>query len=80
MLTLNKELNVEKVKYEVSGMTCGGCQKSVASALARAGFIVSVADVSLAEGTVQVDAQATEAEVRRAIEDAGYQVGRRRAQ
>ena len=71
---------MEKIKYEVQGMTCGGCQRSVASALERAGFGVTVADVSIDEGTVQVDANAAEDVVRRAIEDAGYEVGRRRAQ
>jgi copper chaperone CopZ len=71
---------VKKVKYEVKGMTCGGCQRSVAGALTRAGVAVSVEDVSLAEGTVQVDVGALDDVVRRAIEDAGFEVGQRRAQ
>lgn len=69
---------MEKVKYEVSGMTCGGCVKAVTAALSRAGFDVSVKDVSLPEGTVEVDAGASEDKVRQAIEDAGYEVGKRR--
>jgi copper chaperone CopZ len=68
------------VKYEVRGMTCGGCQRSVANALKQAGVEVSVQDVSLADGTVSVDAAAAEAVVRQAIEDAGFDVGQRRDQ
>lgn len=68
----------EKVKYEVVGMTCGGCRRSVAAALARAGVDVSVYDVSLEEGAVQVDGTVAEAVVRRAVEDAGFEIGQRR--
>lgn len=63
--------------YEVRGMTCGGCQRSVVAALQRVGIEVSEQDVSVTAGTVRVDAQASDQEVRRAIEDAGYDVGRR---
>lgn len=68
----------DKVKYEVVGMTCGGCQRSVAAALTQAGVNVSVDDVSLAEGTVVVDASVAEAVVRCAVEDAGFELGQRR--
>lgn len=67
-----------KVTYEVQGMTCSGCQRSVVAALERAGVSIRVEDVSLSSGTVRVDAEAPEATVRRAIEDAGYGVGGRR--
>jgi copper chaperone len=65
----------QTVKYEVKGMTCGGCQRSVQSALKRAGIEVSLDDISLAEGTVRVDASASEATVRQAVEDAGFDFG-----
>lgn len=68
----------QTVTYEVQGMTCSGCQRSVVAALARAGVSVGIEDVSLTNGTVRVDAQAPEAVVRQAIEDAGYDVGARR--
>ncbi|HEX2734652.1 MAG TPA: heavy metal-associated domain-containing protein [Polyangiaceae bacterium] len=67
------------VKYEVKGMTCAGCQRSVAAALGRAGIKVTPDDVSVSEGTVRVNADAPDATVRRAIEDAGYDVGARLA-
>lgn len=65
------------VTYEVRGMTCSGCQRSVIAALARVGIAVDMKDVSLADGTVRVDANASETDLRRAIEDAGYDVGSR---
>jgi copper chaperone len=68
----------QKVTYEVQGMTCGGCQRSIVAALERAGVDVDIEDVSLAAGTVRVDAGASDTIIRRAIEDAGYDVGLRR--
>jgi copper chaperone CopZ len=67
---------MKQVKYEVKGMTCGGCQQSVIAALGRVGIHVGVEDVSLQEGTVRVDATADAAVVRSTIEDAGYDVGK----
>lgn len=69
---------MNQVKYEISGMTCGGCQQSVVRALHRAGVQVALADVSLEEGTVLLDASVDEALVRTTIEDAGYDVGVRK--
>jgi copper chaperone CopZ len=71
---------MDKVKYEVKGMTCSGCQRSIARALEHAGIEVEPADVSLKEGTVRVDEHVAEDLLRRAIEDAGYEVGQRRAE
>ncbi len=70
----------DSVKYEIRGMTCGGCQRSVVNALGQAGIRIDVSDVSLAEGTVCVGADAPEATVRQAIENAGFDVGERRGQ
>jgi copper chaperone CopZ len=67
----------DTVKYEVSGMTCGGCQRSVQGALKRAGIEVSLDDISLSDGTVSIAAEVLEATVRSTIGDAGYDVGRR---
>lgn len=66
------------VTYEVTGMTCGGCQRSVVAALERAGVSVRLEDVSVSNGTVRVDADVSDVVVRRAIEDAGFDVGTRR--
>ena len=68
----------DKVKYEVQGMTCGSCQRSVANALTRAGVEVAIADVSLIEGTVRVDEDVADAVIRQVIQDAGFEVGQRR--
>lgn len=65
------------VTYEVAGMTCSGCQRSVVAALKRRGIDISVDDVSLSTGTVRVAGDAPDAEVRQAIEGAGYDVGAR---
>lgn len=67
-----------KVRYEVQGMTCGGCQRSVVAALAQAGINITVEDVSLSDGSVCVPAAAPEGVVRDAIEGAGFDVGQRR--
>lgn len=69
---------MNQVKYEVLGMTCGGCQGAVVRALHRAGVQVALADVSLEDGTVRVDASVDEALVRATIEEAGYDVGARK--
>jgi copper chaperone len=66
------------VTYEVKGMTCGGCQRSVVAALKRVGVEIGVDDVSLVAGTVRVGAESSEPVVRQAIEEAGYDVGARR--
>jgi copper chaperone CopZ len=65
------------VEYEVLGMTCAGCQRSVQSALRRVGVEVSLEDISLAEGFVRIDASVPDATVRESIEGAGYDVGAR---
>lgn len=67
-----------QVKYEVLGMSCGGCQQSVMRALGRVGVPIVLADVSLEDGTVRVDAAVDEALVRSTIEDAGFDVGARK--
>lgn len=72
-------MNLEKPKvtYEVAGMTCGGCQRSVVAALKRRGIDISVDDVSLSAGTVRITGDAAEIDVRQAIESAGYDVRQR---
>lgn len=63
------------VVYNVEGMTCGGCVRSVTAALARVGVR---AEVSLADATVTVAEPADDVRVQQALEGAGYVfVGRR---
>ena len=56
--------------YRVTGMTCGGCAKSVESAIKAAAPEATVA-VDLAAQAVTVTG-AEEAQVRQAVDDAGF--------
>lgn len=61
------------MKLKVSGMTCGGCAKSVTRAV-EALPSVERALVDLKAGEVTVEGAADERAVRQAIEDAGFEV------
>lgn len=56
--------------YRVTGMTCGGCAKSVEGAIQAAAPGASVT-VDLAAKAVTVEG-ASEAQVRQAVDDAGF--------
>lgn len=62
------------LRLEISGMTCGGCARSVTRAVQAVPGVVS-ATVDLEAATVTVEGGATDA-VRQAIERAGYGVTR----
>jgi len=57
--------------YEVTGMTCGHCQRAVED---EVGGVVGVTgvDVDLATGRVEVHGDVDDTAVRAAIEEAGY--------
>ena len=61
------------MKLKVSGMTCGGCVKSVERAVTAAAPGAKVS-VDLKSGEVAIDGAATKQAVITAIEDAGYDV------
>ena len=61
------------MKLKVSGMTCGGCAKSVERAVTAAAPGSKVT-VDLASGEVAVDGNTAKQAVIAAIEDAGYDV------
>ena len=65
--------------YEVRGMTCNGCVKSLTRAIGNAapglGFQVSLEN----GGMVQVDGEHDETTIEKAVADAGFQYGGRRA-
>lgn len=67
---------MEQTQIKVSGMTCGGCVKSIQNALnARDG--VSSAEADLDSGVVSVEfdpATIQKAELEQAIVDAGFDV------
>jgi copper chaperone len=56
--------------YRVTGMTCGGCAKSVESAIKAAAPGAAVT-VDLAAKAVTVEG-ASEAQVKQAVDDAGF--------
>ncbi len=62
------------MRLEISGMTCGGCARSVARAV-QAVPGVTAARVDLEAAVVAVEGGASEA-IRQAIERAGYTVRR----
>ena len=67
---------MQTLKFDVNGMTCGGCTGSVQRALSKIDG-VSNADVTLRPGaaTVQVDpARVTPQQIETAITRLGYQV------
>lgn len=66
---------METVVLKVDGMTCDGCVKSVTRVLKSVAG-VGLTEVSLARGEARVSydpARASLAQLRKAIEDAGYQ-------
>jgi len=66
---------METIVLKVNGMTCGGCVRSVTSVL-KALNGVSAAEVSLERGEARISfdpALASVAQLKGAIEDAGYE-------
>jgi copper chaperone len=67
---------MQSVTLAISGMTCGGCVRSVASVLDALEGVVK-ADVSLDKHSATVDfdpARVSVDQLKHAIEDAGYEV------
>ncbi len=59
--------------YEVTGMTCGHCQRAVETEVGAVPGVTGV-DVDLATGVVRVHGDADDAVVRAAIVEAGYAI------
>lgn len=64
------------VTYRVTGMTCGGCARSVTNAIQRATPGVEV-DVDVDRGRVRVRGEHDAQRVREAVEGAGFDFGGR---
>ena len=62
---------MEEISSRVTGMTCGGCQRAVAKALAATAPGAKIA-VDLGAGVVRVADGPDESAVRAAIEAAGF--------
>ncbi len=56
--------------YNVTGMTCGGCARSVEAAIKAVAADATVS-IDLGKAAVTVDG-ATEAEVKQAVDEAGF--------
>ena len=56
--------------YNVTGMTCGGCARSVEAAIKAVAAAAKVS-VDLGKAAITVDG-ATEAEVKQAVDEAGF--------
>ena len=67
---------MEKVDIKVSGMTCGGCERSVQNALtSRKGVASARADRAAGLVSVEFDAGVIQRPaIEKAITDAGFQV------
>lgn len=59
--------------FEVQGMTCGHCEKSVTQALQRTDPQASVR-IDRAQNRVEVESQAERAALQGAIQEEGYKV------
>jgi copper chaperone len=68
--------NLMKTEFKVSGMTCGGCERSVQNALqGRPGVSAARADRTTGTVTVEFDpATIGQAAIAKAITEAGFQV------
>lgn len=64
---------MSRFTVEIEGMSCDGCVGSVRRALERAAGI-EAEEVVIGRAVVRADATVTEAVVRKAIEDAGFDV------
>ena len=61
-------------KYKVSGMTCGGCVRSVTNAITARNAAAKV-EVDLPAGIVSVEGDLSEDTVKDAVEGAGFDFG-----
>jgi copper chaperone len=71
-----KEKAMQTATLNISGMTCGGCVRSVSNVLKALDGVVK-ADVSLEKKCAVVDYDASKlspAQLKRAVEEAGYEV------
>lgn len=59
--------------YDVAGMTCGHCKAAIEREVGELAA-VSAAEVDVAAATLTVTGNASDAEVRAAVEEAGYEV------
>lgn len=68
-------MNIATTQFKVTGMTCGHCSSAIEGSVRT---LAGVQDVQVELGaktvTVRYDGQVTSAQLRDAVEDAGYSV------
>lgn len=67
----NDDTNMNRQIYRVGGMSCNHCKASVERSLAQLPSVTTVA-VDLAAGTVAVEGEPADADVRKAVEELGF--------
>ncbi|KAA5605590.1 heavy-metal-associated domain-containing protein [Roseospira marina] len=65
--------------YTVTGMTCGGCARSVETAIRQAAPSVESVSVDLDKNTVTVTGAVEDSVIAGAVDDAGFDFGGRAA-
>jgi copper chaperone len=67
---------MDKIEFNVEGMTCGGCVKSIQNALSsHPGVDEATADLESGKVSIAFDSQVIQqAALKQAIEDAGFDV------
>ena len=66
---------MQTTELKVAGMTCGGCEQSVSRALGRLEGVAGVrADFRTGAVVIEAERALDPDEVRRAVEDAGYEI------
>lgn len=66
-----------KERYQIQGMTCGGCARSLINALKTAGLAIDPKDVSVEHGTFMVESGHPAELLRETISKAGFRLGER---
>ena len=58
----------------IEGMTCGHCTARVEKALNAIGGVSAVVDLEKKTATISIDSDVSDAALKAAVEDAGYEV------
>ena len=73
MLIAESEIRMAQTTFSVPGISCGRCKEALEGAVGELADVTRV-DVDVAAKTVRVHGNATDAAVRAAIDEAGYDV------
>ncbi len=71
--TVNKETTMTTLTYSIPGISCDHCKMSIEGSVSKVAGVEKV-DVSVEAKTVLVEGTATDAVIRAAIDEAGYEI------